>query len=497
MNICKESYKVHRDSSKEIFKGFGFAHLSDATSYYVHPNNQSFNGTTTLCQPIGEAITLTTLLFQSIECEETTFGTVYQNSSKAVVLNLAIDDEMRNAGLFSMDCVRAMVKFDREKDIEYAFLDGNNDVVSTNEYNILLMCHIGMLLYDILNDEDIHYLFETFKSKLTADAFVNLHEDYYQLHKFDDYIYKFSYCTIDASFESITERFHNIKVNKENLNIKVDIELLTFDNFDIRNIPHLSEAYQLDDKMMPIGNAVVNGDVLTVLLHGPSGTGKTFACKLLCQQMKLPIIATVNCTENLDEFILGKYLPIDDRIVFMESEVTKAIRNGGAVVFEEINFAKPGYLAFLNSLLDDNGFVRLDNGEIVRRHKNFRFFATMNIGYFGTKELNQALFNRFHAIIELSSLNTDSIKRMLLCNVPECEQHVDKILGVFHKIKTKIEKEELDIVISARNLENWAKLAKYEGYLKAAEMTIIPIAKCDRLLETTIRNILMLYKWYE
>ena len=34
---------------------------------------------------------------------------------------------------------------------------------------------------------------------------------------------------------------------------------------------------------------------------------------------------------------------------------TKAIREGGAVVFEEINFAKPQYLAFLNSLLDDNG----------------------------------------------------------------------------------------------------------------------------------------------
>ena len=33
------------------------------------------------------------------------------------------------------------------------------------------------------------------------------------------------------------------------------------------------------------------------------------------------------------------------------------------------DFARPQYLAFLNSLLDDNGFVRLDSGEVVRRHR--------------------------------------------------------------------------------------------------------------------------------
>ena len=49
---------------------------------------------------------------------------------------------------------------------------------------------------------------------------------------------------------------------------------------------------------------------------------------------------------------------------------------------------------------------------------------------------------------------------------------VEKIISVFNKIKRKIENEELDMVISPRNLENWAKLAKYEGYVSAAEKTI-------------------------
>ncbi|MBQ3656681.1 MAG: AAA family ATPase, partial [Bacteroidales bacterium] len=176
-----------------------------------------------------------------------------------------------------------------------------------------------------------------------------------------------------------------------------------------------------------------------------------------------------------------------------ESYVTKAIREGGAVVFEEINFAKPQYLAFLNSLLDDNGFVRLDNGEIVRRHKNFRFFATMNIGYFGTKQLNQALYNRFNAVVEIPQLSDTAIKRMLLTRIPECSDKIDNLLRIYRKIKKKISEEEVDLVISPRNLENWVSLAQYEGYVEAAEKTIIPIAKCDRVLEETFRSIIGIY----
>lgn len=42
MNIFKISYKIVRENNDEIYKGFGFKHHSDATQYYVHPNNQSY-----------------------------------------------------------------------------------------------------------------------------------------------------------------------------------------------------------------------------------------------------------------------------------------------------------------------------------------------------------------------------------------------------------------------------------------------------------------------
>ena len=331
---------------------------------------------------------------------------------------------------------------------------------------------------------------------------LTLHEDFYQAHKTEDYIVQYEdILPFDTTeFTSYSSGYKVVRENKQQAKQEVELPIVPFaeDAFTEEQkayIPHLSEEFVLPGNLRSVCNAVAAADMLAVLFHGPAGTGKTMSCKLVCQSIGLPIMETINCTENLDEFVLGKYIPQDDKIIFRESFVTRAIRDGGAVVFEEINFAKPQYLAFLNSLLDDNGFVRLDNGDVVKRHPNFRFFATMNLGYFGTKELNQALYNRFNGIVEIAALSDEAIKRMLTARVPECKPLVDKILGVYHKLKKKIESEELDIVISPRNLENWARLAKYDGYIKAAEKTIIPVAKCDRTLEDTIRGILMLYKW--
>lgn len=268
-----------------------------------------------------------------------------------------------------------------------------------------------------------------------------------------------------------------------------------FSDDDRELIPDLPPEIVIPDEMLSFCSAVTAGDITSMLIHGPAGTGKTMSCKLICQEIGLPLMATINCTENLDEFVLGKFLPENDRIVFRESYVTKAIRDGGAVVFEEINFAKPQYLAFLNSLLDDNGFVRLDNGVTVKRHRNFRFFATMNRGYFGTKELNQALYNRFGVIVELDELSDEAVAKMLSARVPECEPYIEKILHVYHLIKHNFEAEESDCIISPRNLEVWARMAKYMGFVIAAEYTLVSTAKSDRDMEEKIRSIVAKIEW--
>lgn len=507
MNVFKQAYKIVRDNSDEIFRCFGFKHLSDVTQYYVHPGNQSNSGTTTLCQPIGESVILFARLLKEIQAGKSIGDYYVSDDLHSIYLEIEIPDDYRDNGVVAKNVFKYKALCREQQVCISAYnkagilLKGNISDLST-QYK-LLPIFLVLLAREMEINADWRQIMDQFVEKPVADLFVNLHEDFYQNHKNDDYDLVFSdLSSFDHSgMRSYSLSYAVIRENQRDAVAKEESSKaihFTDDAFSEEQrsfIPALSEEFVLPENLSSVCNAVAAGDVLAVLLHGPAGTGKTISCKLICQEIGLPIMETVNCTENLDEYVLGKYIPMDDKIVFKESYVTEAIRNGGAVVFEEINFAKPQYLAFLNSLLDDNGFVRLDNGEVVRRHSNFRFFATMNLGYFGTKELNQALYNRFNSIIEIAALTDEAIIRMLTARVPECKPVVDKLLGVYHKVKKKIEAEELDVILSPRNLENWARLAKYDGYIKAAEKTIIPVAKCDRALEEAMRGVIMLYKW--
>jgi len=508
LELFKEAFKTVRKNGKDIYKGFGFKHLSDVTQYYVHPNNQSSTGTTSLCQPIGEALVMFLTMLKDIEG----FGVsqlgdyFYKENKEVFYLNLLVPEDWHNAGVIDKSIFSYKAYLDMQNlviaayDKDKKFIQ--DDISPLSNLYKLLPAFMVLLAYEMENNEDFASLVHNFIESPAADIFVNIHEDFYQNHKQEEYTLQ--YCAppymhperFTSYQDAFAIRFKNQQdIAKIQEKAPVQFPSGSFAEEYLSLIPDLPKEFVFQKTLYALSNAMQNGDTLSVLFHGPAGTGKTIACKMVCQAIKLPIMETVNCTENIDEFILGKYIPQGSEFIFQESYVTKAIRFGGAVVFEEINFAKPQYLAFLNSLLDDNGFVRLDNGEVVKRHQNFRFFATMNIGYFGTKDLNQALFNRFNAVVELPALPDDAIRLMLKSRVPICEPYIDKMLSVYHKLKTKIDNEELEIVLSPRNLENWARLAQYEGYVRASEKTILPIAKNDRTLEAAIKGIVFVYKW--
>ena len=99
MNIFKVAYRVVRRNSSEIYKGFGFRHLSDVTQYYVHPDNESINGTTTLCQPIGEAVILFADLMLTMQAGEP-IGDYYVDSLlERLILDVDVPEEYRENGV--------------------------------------------------------------------------------------------------------------------------------------------------------------------------------------------------------------------------------------------------------------------------------------------------------------------------------------------------------------------------------------------------------------
>lgn len=512
MKIFSMAFKCTRQSSKVIYGGFGFKHLSDATQYYVHKNNKSYEHNTTLCQPIGESVVLFCKVLESIMDIKrlgTPPGDYYFNKeTQTFIFEVFTPADYHENCVIDRDIALYRVRTTGDE-IRLCAYDKNgtqikDDMNDLNLHYKLLGAFCVLLAADFENNKEFHNLVMQFIENPNPDTFVVINEDFYQAHKAEDFTLKYEDVKKpdinQNNWSAFSTEYQTILDNKRALTLidEVPIEKFSeneFTNEQKRFIPKMPAEFILPKSLRSICNAVKAGDAMTVLLHGPAGTGKTMGCRLICQEIRLPIMAVINCTENLDEFVLGKFIPKGDKIIFNESPVTVAIREGGAVVFEEINFAKPQHLSFLNSLLDDNGFVRLDNGDLVYRHKNFRFFATMNIGYFGTKELNQALYNRFNIIFEIAALSDAAIEKMLTVRVPECTPFVKKILAVYHKLQKKIVAQELDFVISPRNLENWARMSRYDGYIKAAQKTIIPIAKCDREFEKVINDIITLYKW--
>lgn len=490
----------------------------------IYQNQNSKTGKTYLAQPIAEALGLIINILKDYQ-NKSIFCTDESRcvfSSRLYIpnnLQLLTTDNKINSYKVTINLEEEQIyvaAYDKENKIipiETAIgpmtiistRDQNKNIFHFHDMNMLLPIfatyflikretykEAAMLINQILSNEN-----HPEHHKKSTVEFIQLCEDLYQENKNE--IMETTYCD-NASDIELRENIINTSADTGTL------EEITLDNFipeesrfsptdfkeyQLDYIPKLPPEMVLDEQIKTLGNAIYAGDCIATLFHGPAGTGKTANCKLICQQIQLPIMEIINCTESSDESVLGKYIPQEEKIIFKESKIVEAIRNGGAVVFEEINFSKPQHTAFLNSLLDDNGFVILDNGEKVRRNKNFRFFATMNYGYAGTRPLNEATYNRFNCVYKVDELPIYAIKNMLTTRVPECQNMLPKIINIYQKIKNLIKTTESETGhISPRNLENWARMAKYTTWKKAAECTILPCANFDEDLEKEIKKIL-------
>jgi len=242
----------------------------------------------------------------------------------------------------------------------------------------------------------------------------------------------------------------------------------------IPNVP-----FSATEKIKMSALQLKNGTV-SHLEYGPTGTGKSTNCKIICKLLGLPVKSVINCTNGLDQYILGKYVPKGTEFEFITSPIVDAVRNGGAVIFEEINFGDPRNLIFLNSLLDDRGFITLDNGEKVERHPNFRFFATMNPGYSGTCELNLALKRRFGSKYYVPQLPDENLAELLEKEGVSDKNMQKEMITLFHKIAQKIEEEGREERVSPRALRNWAsEIRNGISFKTAAKNTILNVAKDD------------------
>lgn len=223
---------------------------------------------------------------------------------------------------------------------------------------------------------------------------------------------------------------------------------------------------------------------IPVLLVGDTGTGKTTIVKEVAERHKRQWIRfNLTGETTVDEFV-GKYVLENKQTVWEDGVLLTAMKTGKWIVVDEVNVALPEILFVLHSLLDDDRSVMVSNhnGEVVKPHKNFRFFGTMNPvdEYAGTKELNKAFKSRFGMI-----LNMEYPKPQIETEIVEGKGHVPyevatQIVDVAVKIRQAKEKSQVFYTCSTRDIIQWAALTGKLGFVDAFEVTLLNKANGDR-----------------
>jgi MoxR-like ATPase len=153
-----------------------------------------------------------------------------------------------------------------------------------------------------------------------------------------------------------------------------------------------------------------------ILLHGPSGTGKTFIAERL-KRSPDEVVLFLTLTPDMPESrILGKWKP---KVTPQGTELVWSYGVGAqafllshkglvTLVLNEINHGGMDVISALHPILDDKetAIIVLDNDETITRTSNLRVIGTMNEE---PNALLPSLADRFPISIKIDSIHPEAL----------------------------------------------------------------------------------------
>ena len=133
----------------------------------------------------------------------------------------------------------------------------------------------------------------------------------------------------------------------------------------------------------------------------------------------------------------------DGRVAFREGPVCKCARLGGFGVLDEVNMAKNEALAVLHATLDHRRVIDVPGYERIHLDESTRFIGTMNYGYAGTRELNEALVSRF-VVLDMPIISDENLKKLLRRSFPTLkDQWADQFAALCRDLRQKCDSGEI------------------------------------------------------
>ena len=220
------------------------------------------------------------------------------------------------------------------------------------------------------------------------------------------------------------------------------------DNNNLNRVPKPKYRYYGSKTLREAIIAIIAGENL--LLTGPKATGKNVLAENLSYIFGRPQW-DVSFYINIDAAtLIGSDTLKDGKVVFREGPISQCAKYGGFGVLDEINMAKNESLAVLHAILDYRKTIDVPGYDKIIPHEAMRYIGTMNYGYAGTRELNEALTSRF-AVINLEPMGEDELRKLINSQFPKlktkwCDQFVELFMDIRKKTDSlEISPKSLDL----------------------------------------------------
>ena len=208
-----------------------------------------------------------------------------------------------------------------------------------------------------------------------------------------------------------------------------------------------------------------------VMLSGPAGSGKSSLAMQACKEMfnikgdfydviKSGKFAQISFSpDTMSADMLGF---TDVNGVYHETDIVKVFREGGVMLFDEVDSADPSVFTKLNTMVA-NGTVPTPNG-VVTRHPEAYFVWTGNTWgtgadsmYCGRNRLDAASLDRVTCATIYVDYDT-KLERMICSNNGLDEAKTKTIIGIAATIRDLIKRNSWKFLCSTRFVINASKM---------------------------------------
>ena len=210
-------------------------------------------------------------------------------------------------------------------------------------------------------------------------------------------------------------------------------------------------------------SAILAGENL--LLCGDKATGKNILAENLAYIFHRPVYNVSFHVNTNSGDLIGTDTFEDDQVKLRKGSIYRCAECGGFGVLDEINMAKNDAVSVLHATLDHRRSIDVPGYDKIDLHPAARFIGTMNYGYAGTKELNEALVSRF-MVIDMPAQTEETLQFIFHQMFPTAKEHaVEQFIGVF-----------LDLQLKAQNSEISTKALDLRGLLAAMKIVEVGLS---------------------